>query len=66
MRNFSENTQIFFKLLVTFELYWAGKQKGRDKFALCTIFQAQSHEDAWWSGGISSPFLTSALGGDDW
>jgi hypothetical protein len=36
------------------------------KFSLCLIILALCHEDVWGSGGIASPFLTSALYGGEW
>jgi hypothetical protein len=36
------------------------------KFSLCLINYALCHEDIWRSGGISPPFLTSALDGGEW
>jgi hypothetical protein len=32
----------------------------------CLINYLPSHEDVWRSGGIASPFLTSALVGSEW
>jgi hypothetical protein len=36
------------------------------KLSLCLISYALCHEDAWGTGGIAPPFLTSALDGGDW
>jgi hypothetical protein len=34
--------------------------------SLCLIKQEPRHEDVWGSGGIITPFLTSALDGGEW
>jgi hypothetical protein len=36
------------------------------KLSLCLISLALCHEDIWGSGGIATPFLTSALVGGEW
>jgi hypothetical protein len=33
---------------------------------LCLINWTPRHDDVWGSGSIASPFLTSALNGDEW
>jgi hypothetical protein len=44
----------------------AGNTVKIDKLSLCSIKQAQGHEDVWGTGSGDPPFLTLELDGGEW